>query len=391
VSSTPHVLDLGHGVELRTTFPALDGSVGVALLHREHVLFSKTFTRDEPRGDFSFHTALARGDGAIEVDLFAGELAWEGHLALRLPGGWRRILHVDRDVLLAFAPAVGRVGPEPDVDEPVVDDPRYGRSQLCTPAVLRIPVDVADRKVADVGEIVKARMFPDHPPFTFNTVACVGGVEDGAPGLYTDPDSIWFNIFFGYYQLDAPKRDWQRPFGYRSADGIRSEIEPEDVVRLGKSDWNWFSNWMYGVPMEAVLPYSSPDMGSVRVELSPPERVGQTMWHALTLHGVEVASAYESGAPGAAKLVRNSIVDDVWRHAFGLPAPRESHPDSFIPTTIDARILMAYWEDDDAYHTIIFGGTVPSAGGDPRFLEAQMAAVRAVIERSYATLGFDEA
>jgi hypothetical protein len=218
----------------------------------------------------------------------------------------------------------------------------------------------------------------------------VGGVEDGAPGLYTDPESIWFNIFFGYYQLDAPKREWSRPFGYRSADGIASEIEAEDVVRLGKSDWNWFSNWMYGVPMDHVLPYSSPDMGGVRVELSGPERVGSSMWHGLTLRGVQVASTYESAADSAAKLVRNSIVDDIWRHAFGLPSPRDSHPESFIPTTIDAQILMAYWEDAEEFHTIIFGGTVPSQGGDPEFLRAQMGAVRAVIERSYATLGFDE-
>jgi hypothetical protein len=52
---------------------------------------------------------------------------------------------------------------------------------------------------------------------------------------------------------------------------------------------------------------------------------------------------------------------------------------------------MAYYEDDDAYHTLIFGGSAP-VNGDPdlasRFLKVQLAAVDDVIAESYPTLGF---
>ena len=52
---------------------------------------------------------------------------------------------------------------------------------------------------------------------------------------------------------------------------------------------------------------------------------------------------------------------------------------------------MAYYEDDQAYHTLIFGGSGPG-DGDPnlaaQFLQVQLAAVQAVIAQSYPTLGF---
>jgi hypothetical protein len=388
VSTSDHSLRLGHRLQLRCTMDSLDDTVVIALAHGRRTLFRRTFSADHSRSDFRLDTWLVRADGAVEVDVFTGDVSWEGHLSARWPWGrWRTILDQDHAVIASFSPAVGEIGGSPVVPEPVVDDAQFGRSQLCTPAVLRIFVDERDRLIADVGQIVKQRMFPDHPPFTFNTVACVGGVKEGAPGLYSDPDSIWFNIFFGYYQLDAAKAEWSRPFGYRSADGIESEIEAEDVVRLGKSDWNWFSNWMYGVPLDSVLPYSDPGMGSVGVEIAAPERIGDSTWHALTLRGVEVASTYESEARGAVRLVQNTIIDEVWRRAFGLPNPRDDHAESFIPTQIDAQIRMAYWEEEDAYHTVIFGGTAP-VGAEPTFLAVQMDAVDAVIERSYPGLGF---
>jgi hypothetical protein len=100
-------------------------------------------------------------------------------------------------------------------------------------------------------------------------------------------------------------------------------------------------------------------------------------------------STYQSDAPGAARLVRNSLIDDVWRRAFGLPNPQANRPESFVPTTLRAELYMAYAEDEAAYHTVICGGTavVPV---DRAFLDTQMAAIRAVIEAGYADGGFPD-
>jgi hypothetical protein len=384
-----HIVGLGHGLEMRASFPSLDGSVEVAIAHDDHVLLHKTFTPDDGRADFTIDGSVVRADGSLDLDAFSGELVWEGHLSVRAPGGdeWHEVIDVDRRALMRFCPAIGSFGGETAVEEPVVEDERFGRSQLCTPVALRIYVEDEDRAITDIGRTVKQRMFPDHPPFVFNTIACVGGVKEDAPGLYTDPNSIWFNVFFGYYQLDAPKKDWSRPFAYRSAEGIDSEIEIDDLLRLGKSDWNWFSNYLYGVPIESILPYSGVSKDGIGIEHSEPLEVGSTLWQGITLRNVEVASCYESDMPGAQSLTTNTIIDDVWRHSFGLPNPQPDHPDSFIPTTIDAALRLAYHEDDEAFHTTIFGGTAAS-GADPAFIEAQLEAVKDVVERNYPGLGF---
>jgi hypothetical protein len=389
--SRTHRLELGHGFELISGLGKLDGSVEVTIAFRKRTLFRETFAPDDPPKGFKVDLKLVRADAQLDLDAFAGELSWAAHLSVRLPRGWRDLYRGDRRVLLRFGPAIGEVGGSPKVFEPVVDHPTFGKSQLCTPVVLRIFVDDQERAIAEVGQIVKEKMFPDRPGFTFNTVACVGHVPDGTPGLYTDPTSPWFNVFFGFYQLDCPKAEWGRPFGYESAAGIKSTIKAEDVARLGRSDWNWFSNWMYGVPMKHVLPYSSRDLGSISPSTSPPRRIGASMWHGLTLRGVEVASTYESTAKGAARLTMNTIIDDVWRNSFGLPSPQPGWDESFVPTKLVAQVDMAYWEDDASYHTVIFGGTAAVGADGAAFLAEQMTAVRRVIETNYPTLGFEPA
>ena len=388
-----HTLDLDHGVELRCSVPSLDGSVRVAVAFLGRELFSSVFRPDGPPHAVRHDGDLVDVSLELEVDAFDGEVAVGGHLRVRPPfdDDWHTVLDVDREVLLRFSPGIGQIGASSAVQEPLIVDPSFGRSQLCTPAILRIFVDDEDRAVSRAGSLVKRHLFPDHPSFTFNTVACVGQPDgEDEPGLYTSPASHWFNVFFGYYQLDAPKADWTRPFGYRSANGLASEIEVEDVVRLGKSDWNFFSNWMYGVPDAAVERCNGIDMASMPVHRGPAEQIGATLWHPLVIDDVEVASAYESDAPGAARLVENSELDDIWRHAFGLPNPHPDWKESFIPTRLRASVWMAYWEDADAFHTTIFGGTLPK-GGDQAFLDLQMRSVRTVIERSYQGLGFPAA
>ena len=232
------------------------------------------------------------------ADVFSGELAAEGEIAVRpLVGKWRKLLDVERKTL-RFDPAVGEIGGKADFAEPVVDHEDYGRSQLCTPAILRLHVDEGERAISDAGRLVKNRLFARHPPFVFNTIACVGGADAGGRGAYPDPNSIWFNVFFGCYQIDAPRSHWSRPFGYLSADGAASRIAFDDITRLGEADWNFFSNWMYGVPLEAIEPYNAVD--PVKAVQDPaPALIGRTLWHHAVVEGVTCVSTYESDAPGA--------------------------------------------------------------------------------------------
>ncbi len=253
--------------------------------------------------------------------------------------------------------------------------------------VTRIFVEDRKRLIADVGQVVKKALWQDRPDWVFNTVACVGPHDENGRGSYSDPTSIWFNVFLGYYQIDAPKPDWTRPFGYESAKGAKSEVSFEEIVRLGKSDWNYFSNWMYGVPATDTERFDPVDLSKLTISQKDAGAIGESSWHRVFIGKVEFVTAYQSDHPGAGRLVDNSLVSNVWRKAFGQPNPKPEFSDSFIGASLDADMYIAYWEDDAAFHTVIFGGTAPT-GRDPAFLAGQMEASKAVIEGTYPKLGF---
>ncbi len=128
---------------------------------------------------------------------------------------------------------------------PHMKDLSYGKTTI-TPSVLEIYVDEIQHGPLNVGKIVKDKIFYDYPKFIFNVCfACARpsfwtGVSD-----YANPKSHWFNVFFGFYVLNAPCSLWSRPFGFTTS----GDVYMEDILRLGKADWNYFSNYVYGVPL----------------------------------------------------------------------------------------------------------------------------------------------
>jgi hypothetical protein len=385
-----HKLPLGHGVELWCTMDSLDDSVLVAIAWRGHRLRQHRLSQEDDHKTVRLALPFLRIELGLQIDVFTGEIEGQGYIAVRpFVGKWLPVLDIPRKVLVRFDPAVGEIAGSVDFVEPTVDHEKYGRSQLCTPAILRLHVDDGVREISDAGRLVKQKLFPKHAPFVFNTVACVGAADASGRGAYPNPNSIWFNVFFGCYQIDASKPDWHRPFGYRSNDGAESEIDFGHVTRLGEADWNLFSNWMYGVPLEEIEPYLAVDPADTYQEPAP-ELIGATLWHTATVERATCVSTYVSDAPGAAQLVTNSRIDYVWRRAFGLPNPQAGHPQSFVPTTLRAKLHMAYAEDDDAFHTVICGGTAV-VSAEQEFLAAQMSAIREVIEAGYPDAGFPDA
>jgi hypothetical protein len=378
---------LGYGLTLACSFPELDAvEVSVSFLNRR--LVCHRFSEKERSVPHGFDFGFFRLEIGISANMFDGEvtLTCVAEIRKTLGSAWRKVFEGERRI--RFDPSIGEVAGRTKAPPPELATSAYGPTQACSPTVLRFHVDQEEREVCKVGSIVKRVMFHDYPPFVFNTVACVGGFSPpGAPGLYADPTSkYWFNVFFGYYQLDCLKSEWSRPFGYASAASERSTVVVEDLVRLGKSDWNWFSNWCYGVPWDALVSTSCLP-ASIDAVVKPPVQIGQKRWHEVEIKETEVVSCYESDTPGAEKLQWNSDVWEAWRRSFGAPRPRPGHPTSFVPTLVDAVIDMCYWDDEEAYHTVIFGGTART-GSNPKFLAAQLGATQALIRSEYPHLGF---
>lgn len=394
-------IDLGHEVTCGCSFPG-DNSVRAQTWWSEQSLLDTVLTTDKTFDSRTIDTAALRSSVRVDIDFLAGELAWTANVSVSEASAepadgaadydaaaeWTTLVDIAHEVLVRIDPCVGLVAGEPTGHPPVLVSTQWGPSGTSAPGVTRIHIDDQQRQLTDVGSIVKAEMFEAYSPFMFNTLACCGQVPQGQPGVYSDPDSIWFNVFFGVYQLDCAFADgWTRPFGYESDAGVTSVVRGEDLVRLGKSDWNWFSNFLYGVPAEFCKRYSEVDMSVVTFTDETTQTIGSSAWHHVTMSGIEVSTCYQSDARGAARLVENSVATDIWRDTFGLPCPLPDHPVSFVPTTLVAGLDMAYWRDDTAFHTLVFGGTA-NLGSDPAFLAAQVQASHDAIAKWYPSNGF---
>ncbi len=370
------------------------GQMTVTLIHAGEEAF-KGILGPAPL-EMKFECPTVRANIVLRADFETGRLMGDGSIEALSPVSkqWYDVLRTsdpDGSLLATFDPCGGAMGGNPNLTQdgqPKIDPTKkVGDVTLATPNILRIHVAEGDRFINNVGQMVKRRLFPNHDDFVFNTVASVGCTNDTRH--YPDPLSDWFNLFVGYYQIDAPRSSgWTRPFGYESANGEKSEVGFSELVLLGKADWNWFSNWNYGIPMEAIEAAHAEDETSPfpQLELEPKE-IGNSWWHHVTVGEFVVASCYESDAPGAAKLQMNTALTPIWRIFFGAPCPRPGHDTSFISTTLNAELYMAYHETDDAFHTCMFGGTIVK-DGSKALMQAQLDAVKAVIEKCYPDLGF---
>ncbi|MEZ4302890.1 MAG: hypothetical protein R3B70_48650, partial [Polyangiaceae bacterium] len=347
-----------------------------------------TFDADNLSRHFTGNQGLFKEDIQLDVDLAKGEVTLSGVVCVLSPTGWQ-CHRFPPEVLIAWSPTLGAVGGEILAHPPVITDPVYGTSNSIVPTITRIPVDTVSRIGTPVGSLVKTALFPQAPDFLFNVCFAVGPFLPFLPGAYGDPTSPWFNVFAGYYEIDCPKPAWDRPFGYRLTTPTPT-VDFDEVLRIGKADWNFFSNWMYGVPKDIVDLYVPPDPG-VRTEHLGRRTIAQSTWDLVDIDGFSAVTAYESNAEGAARLVENTPLTPAWRLTYGEPRPRSEYTKSFPGASMRAQLYMAFSEDETMFRTYLFGGTVnktfdgpPNAG----LLERQMAAVAEVMTAHYPALGF---
>lgn len=340
------------------------------------------------RARWSGHQGLFKQDLVFAADLARGEIAVSGELSALTPGGWAHH-RFHEETLLSWNPTIGAVGGVVEAFPPVIDHPVFGASTSIVPTINRIVVDSRRRLGTDVGRIVKDTYFAHVPAFTINVCFSVGRFPVDGPGPYADLTSPWCNVFAGYYQIDCPKPAWKRPFAYEGP-GLAARVRLDDLARLCKADWNYLCNWMYGVPREAVRPFEALDPGIV-CSVAGRRIIGASRWDLADLDGFSAVTAYQSSAAGAAQLVQNTAATRLWRMTFGEPRSLPGYPASFVGSAMHARVYTAHSEDDQAFHTHIFGGTVNKAFDGPTndaFLDEQMKACAAIISRRYPTLGF---
>jgi hypothetical protein len=278
---------------------------------------------------------------------------------------------------------------------PVVNDPCIGKSHGL-PIPMRIRVDPAATGFpAGIGSIVHRALFSSCPPFTFKvTFACAN------PGImgrsqYANPASIWYNVFFGCYEIEVSKAAWGRPFGYHLVSGVL-QVRHEDIVRIGKADWNHFSNQLYGVPADAIAPHDVVNMSQVRPPPVVRMRVGSRGWDLIDLPGLQVVGPIRANGDTRDFSDMVALVGAAWRFVFGRYDTRVDAPTSFAGTSMWVRLYSSYREEvkpggEAVYKTHMFGGTIHEGYRDvaenDRFLNLQMRAVEQIMLKD-PTLGF---
>jgi len=286
------------------------------------------------------------------------------------------------------APLVGEIRGRYKVEPAVIEDPRFGNSSEY-PQVLEIIVSDEEQWPLGVGKIVNEIFFDRDPRIVFNVCFSCSRSEKGRSD-YANPESHWFNVFFGFYEIDVPEEEWGRPFGFKTADEEKWEVEFADLLRIGKSDWNYFSNYMYGVPWWKACGCNRLDDPEVKTTVSEHKvKFAGEDYLEGEVDGMEVVSAY---CGGEEKLRRNvTFITKVWQKQFGTCEPKPGHEVSFFPVRMRMRFLIGWKREYDfdlkcmAFKTFIYGGSINKdwAGDDEsrqrfneEFLEAQMKAVR---------------
>ncbi|MCP4136105.1 MAG: hypothetical protein GY754_34360 [bacterium] len=300
----------------------------------------------------------------------------------------------------AWLPMLGDINNFHFNHAPDMNSKEFGKSAHA-PLITEITVSDEESIPGNVGQKVHNTYFPDYPEFIFNvSFACAASnpfVKNSA--LYTDPNSIWFNVFFGYYEIDAPLSKWDRPFGYIEKDG---KLVPyvEDSIRIAKADWNYFSNYMYGVPEESIEPCNTIDHDEITiVDHTKRKKIGDKYWDVVELDDLEVVSAYYTEEDDE-KIVDNSVLfSPLWRISFGGSNPDKNHKKSFFPVKMGLKFYMTYKIEYDedlgemAYKTFFFGGTknglFPDRAASDRFREEQLKTIRKLIVSHFPDLGFN--
>lgn len=285
----------------------------------------------------------------------------------------------------------------------VINDRQFNKS-MSLPSILEVQVDGLEETVHPEELAPVARLFPDCPKFNVNVAFSCGRAHLIHPGVYNNPSSPWFNVFVGYYQIDVPTSLWDHPFGYRSDAANGFTLDEDELTRLGRADWNYFSNYMYGVPLERLDAVGQGPVTLTRLGRTP---VGSHTWDRIRVSDVSVASAYVSHLDVNLENTYK-FLNNIWRAAFGRPYRSDRPEESFFPTSLSAELLVCWAldESDDrdlggpVYRTYVFGGTVnewwarqPDPDVDRRehnrqFLALQMKTLETLIRDEFPSLGF---
>jgi hypothetical protein len=237
----------------------------------------------------------------------------------------------------------------------------------------------------DIGKIIKQQIFPDTPPFVYNaSITCSKTNFFTGRSSYADPRSHWFNVFFGFYEFDAPCSMWNRPFGYTS----EGTLYITDILKMAKADWNLLGNHVYGVPYQRCLEACKITGNEIITIVNNSILIGDYTYMEVIIENATVITGY----PAHESLEKPyPLLTPLVRRVFGVTSYKPGYDDPFPIIRMKGHFYIRYEISHDtdlnqtAYKTFIAGGTLnmdyPDINYNEAFLLAQLEAVRHSLER----------
>lgn len=241
-------------------------------------------------------------------------------------------------------------------------------------------------EVLDLGTLVKKKIFDDYPPFIYNVCfTCSRPSLLKCESRYADPTSHWFNVFYGFYEFDAPCDLWIRPFGFKTF--IDNEIELIDILKMVKADWNILGNYTYGVPFDLCLKACTITGDEKLIILNKELKIGRYTYIEAIIENVICVSAYQANEQLLSPYV---ITSPLWRKVFGTTPYNKNYNIPFPFIRMKGHFYIRHSKEyskileKDVYKTWMSGGTIdmdyPDEKFNQEFLEEQLSAVKSSLE-----------
>ena len=240
---------------------------------------------------------------------------------------------------------------------------------------------------AGVGRTMYRKYFADTPGLVLTVLFASSRPDLRRRSHFADPDSIWFNVFYGCYEIEVDAERWGRPFAYVPAAGHGEDaftVHTPDLARIVKADWNLLSNGIYGVDADELARVESLGLSEVRgAYLGRISRPGwDRSFDLAELSDVTVVNPNCAHAP-------RGFVQRVWRLAFGTHAGARAVASS----QLRLRAYVAWRREGNSFRTTVFGGCVNQRFDElepernARFLDLQMGVLEHALARQKG-LGF---
>lgn len=259
-----------------------------------------------------------------------------------------------------------------------INDPIFGQS---TANFEVMEFEIKDHpRVFKSAKLVKELIFHDYPDFTLNELYGMAKVDKLThQSDYPNPTSHWYNVYYGFYEIDLPLSTAPAAFGFDR----EGNINPTDIIKLGIADYSFLTAYNYGVPIEICKQHIKPTGQEEFRIIKENVKIGTFTYTLIEISNAMLLSVY----PAREKLTSNeyptsNLLHKMWGTHGYVPGFETPYP----LVRMKARLYVTYSIGHDAdyngpcYKTLIAGGIVnmdyPDQAFADAFLEKQLEAVR---------------